>query len=332
VDYSSSDALSSLGQAQASPQGQVSPQAQPRLLCSVISIVERSVIGVSFFKSRSWLSIRQTPVPRVHYSDPCACLAMAVLAQHRLRLMRILPFAILLLSCQRAESSTATSPPGENKEPSTKALEKGAEAMQDLAPVRAFDHYLNGFHVMKNDTSLHMEAHHYCKNMNEEFTQCVIFDGNSAKANLIGIEYIISEKLFEGLAEDERKLWHPHNFEILSGELVLPGVVDVAEKAALAKKLNSYGKTWHVWDTGHAGHPAAHNMPVGEPLLAWSYNGDGEISAELLDARDKRMKLDTNAKRKQRADLAKDAHPQEGVDLLKDKLKRTGAPEGVKQK
>jgi hypothetical protein len=36
-----------------------------------------------------------------------------------------------------------------------------------------------------------MEAHHYCKVVNDDLLQCLIFDGNSSNANLIGTEHII---------------------------------------------------------------------------------------------------------------------------------------------
>jgi hypothetical protein len=153
--------------------------------------------------------------------------------------------------------------------------------------------------------------------VNEEFTQCVIFDGNTSTSNIIGVEYIVSEKLFATLASDEQQRWHPHNYEILSGQLVLPGLPDVAEKAALKKKLNSYGKTWHIWDTGHLGHPAADKLPVGEPRLAWSFNRDGESPEQLVRERDARMGVNSEAKKKGRADLADLAHPQKGVEPSK---------------
>ncbi|HEY0708739.1 MAG TPA: OBAP family protein [Polyangia bacterium] len=235
-------------------------------------------------------------------------------------------------ACKRENSppSNAQAPPGREKELGTKVLETSARALQDLSAIRGLDHYLDGFHVMKDDPSLHMEAHHFCKGMNEEFTQCVIFDGNTKDANIIGLEYLISEQLFETLTATEKRSWHPHNYEILSGQLVLPNVPAVAEKAALKKKINSYGKTWHVWDTGHVGHPAADKLPVGSPRLAWSYNRDGEAPAGLVEARDKRMKIDTAKLRADRADLAAIAKPQMGVDDLKDQLKtRAGAPPGV---
>lgn len=105
------------------------------------------------------------------------------------------------------------------------------------------------------DESHGMEAHHYCRQVNQDFAQCVPFDGNSPEANLNGVESIISERLFETLPARERTFWHPHNYEILSGQLVMPGLPDVAERQALAGKMNSYGKTCHLWNTGGNGKP-----------------------------------------------------------------------------
>ena len=31
---------------------------------------------------------------------------------------------------------------------------------------------------------------------------------------ILGIEYIVSEKLFESLSPDEQKLWHSHDYEV----------------------------------------------------------------------------------------------------------------------
>jgi hypothetical protein len=234
-------------------------------------------------------------------------------------------------ACRADERASAqVRPPGEEKRPSTKALEKGAELLQDLTPVRQFDHYLDGFHVMRDAPEHHMEAHHYCAGMNEELTQCVIFDGTGAEANLIGIEYILSERLFEELPEEEKSYWHPHNYEILSGALVMPGVPAPAEKEALERKMNSYGKTWHIWDTGHLGHPAANPLPLGEPLLAWSYNRDGEMPEQLARARDQRLSISTEEKRRERRDLADRARPQRGVDDMRPAFPEAGgAPPGV---
>ena len=97
---------------------------------------------------------------------------------------------------------------------------------------------------------MQMESHHYCDQLNEDLAQCVLYDGNADGARLHGVEYIISAKLYEALPSEERAYWHPHNYEILSGELRMPGLPAAAEDETLKGKLNSYGKTWHFWKTG----------------------------------------------------------------------------------
>lgn len=211
--------------------------------------------------------------------------------------------------------------PGDPKSAKTRALETGAKVLQGNAPLRPFDVYLVGFHPMKDQPGMQMEAHHYCHQMNEDFAQCTLFDGNGRDAKLNGIEYIISEKLFEALPEAERKFWHPHNGEILSGQLVAPAIPAAAEKALMKSKMNSYGKTWHTWNTGHEGHPAD-ALPLGPPALAWSFSRDGEALPSLLAKRDRKLGIDTAEKRRQRADLQPLARPQSGVDALKGKFSR----------
>lgn len=227
----------------------------------------------------------------------------------------------LMVACDRStEPSNPMAPPGSEKDLGSTVLQKGASILQNMSPVSGFDYYLNGFHVMKDHPALHMEAHHYCRDLNDEFTQCVIFDGSTSDSNLVGIEYIISENLFVSLPEDEKRSWHPHNYEILSGQLVMPGIGAIAEKAALQKKLNSYGKTWHIWDTGHFGRPAANTLPVGQPMLAWSYNRDGEAPEKMLAERNERLKVDVEAKREDRKSFAAVARPQTGEKELEGRI------------
>ena len=228
---------------------------------------------------------------------------------------------LLLLACIGmavacgGEREPHTTPQGQEKSTRTQGLELGAQALQSNAPVAAMDIYVVGFHPMKDDPTQQMEAHHFCRQVNEDFAQCTLFDGNTSSANLNGIEYIISEKLFATLPEEERQYWHPHNYEILSGQLMAPGLPATAEKALMRSKMNSYGKTWHVWHTGSMGQ-GAQTLPLGPPMLAWSFNRDGEANPELVEQRDARMGLDTTAVRRQRQDLAAVARPQEGVDAL----------------
>jgi hypothetical protein len=223
-----------------------------------------------------------------------------------------------------AESHTgaeSAQPQGEEKSAKTQALELGAKVLQGKAPMGNFDVYMVGFHPMKDHPTHQMTAHHYCNQVNEDFAQCVLFDGNTEDANMNGVEYIISEKLFATLPEEEREYWHPHNGEILSGQLLAPGIPDAAERELMESKMNSYGKTWHVWSTGHHD-MAADPLPYGPAMLAWSFSRDGEAHPDMVAKRDRDMDQDTQEAREQRQELLKLAKPQRGVDALKDKFGR----------
>src|SRR5690606_41856015 len=100
-----------------------------------------------------------------------------------------------------------------------------------------------------------------------------------------------------------------------------PGIPDPAEESLMKSKLNSYGKTWHVWKTGHHGAPAD-ALPLGPAMLAWSFNRDGEAAQEMIDERDRDMGVDTAETRRKREGLTKLAKPQTGVDALKGKFSR----------
>jgi Protein of unknown function (DUF1264) len=205
--------------------------------------------------------------------------------------------------------------PGAPVTAKTSALETAANLIQSKGPVSKISINLDGFHAAKDDPKMQMEAHHYCNQVNEDFAQCVLFDGNTADSRLMGVEYIISAKLYGTLPSGEKAYWHPHNFEVLSGQLRLLGVPEVAEKEALKGKINSYGKTWHTWKAGMYGQKGD-DLPLGPARLQWSFNHDGEDAPGMVDARDQRMGLKTADARKDREDLTPLAKPQGGVDAM----------------
>jgi hypothetical protein len=240
---------------------------------------------------------------------------------------------VTLLAACAGESTPAQggneTAPGADRTAKTAALESAAQLMQGRGPVDQIAMHLVGFHPSKSDPRTQMESHHYCNQVNQDFAQCVLYDGDADDARLHGIEFIISEKLYATLPAEERAYWHPHNYEILSGTLRMPNLPDAAEEAALRDKMNSYGKTWHVWNTGVFGQQPD-PLPLGPAHLAWSFNYDGEAAPGMIDARDKRMNLDTAEARRERADLRALARPQGGVDAMKGQFPNvTGTVEGV---
>ena len=236
--------------------------------------------------------------------------------------------ALAFAGCTGDGEVPSPEPAGTPKAPATAVLEAGARALQDTAPVEGLDMHLVGFHPMKDAPHMQMEAHHFCRQVNEDFAQCALFDGTGAEANLTGVEYIISEAAFEALPAEERAYWHPHNAEILSGQLVAPGIPEAAEKALMRQKMNSYGKTWHTWHSKHGVEPGD-SMPVGPAMLAWSFNRDGEADPALVAERDRRMDIDTAKRRAARQDLRELARPQWGVDALREHFPGATPIDGV---
>jgi hypothetical protein len=228
-----------------------------------------------------------------------------------------------------ADRHSPVRPAGQDKGAWLAALEQGANLLQDPTPLKGFDVYVVGLHCAKDEPDEQMEAHHYCRVVNDDLLQCVLFDGNTREANLIGVEYIVSERLFDSLPEQEKSYWHPHNYEVLSGQLVAPGLPDVAERAFLKQLLNSYGKTWHTWHTGRHDDRPGHDLPLGDPKLMWSFNRDGESDEALLRNRNDALGIDVGAKRAQRQQFVELAHPQCGVDAMKDRFSGTTPIPGV---
>jgi hypothetical protein len=177
-------------------------------------------------------------------------------------------------------------------------LEAGASILQDKPPIESINAYLDGFHFYNGRPAVQMEAHHYCSIINEDVTQCVIYDGNQRDAKIMGVEYIVSAKLFATLPSAEKSLWHSHVHEVKSGQLIAPGIAQAAEHALMAKLISTYGKTWHTW------HTDSHDrLPLGMPQLMMGFTADGQADAALVADRDRRFGIRSQDKRKDRADL-----------------------------
>ena len=221
--------------------------------------------------------------------------------QHRCKnqLVIILSFCIVFLfSCGGKNTESNVTAPGEEKTGKTEALEKSANIIQDKTPLKKISMYLNGFHFYNGDINAQMEAHHYCTKVNEDITQCVIFDGNGDDAKIMGVEYIISRKLFTTLPEEEKKLWHSHVYEVKSGELIAPGVPQLAEHELMEQIVSTYGKTFHTWHTDKE-----LTLPVGVPQIMMGFTKDGQLADSLIKGRDKRFKISTAEKRENRKDI-----------------------------
>jgi Protein of unknown function (DUF1264) len=209
-----------------------------------------------------------------------------------------LAFGPALVSCNGGDTHSDVKAPGAEPTAKTQALEAGAAALQSQAPIRAINAYLNGFHFYNGRMKGQMEAHHYCAILNEDLIQCVIYDGNVKDAKLMGIEYVVSAKLFAGLPAAEKPLWHSHVYEVKSGSLIAPGIPEVAEHELMEKLVHTYGKTWHTWHTD-----LDKELPLGVPQLMMGFTADGQADPEMISARDQRFGISSAEKKENRADI-----------------------------
>ena len=143
-----------------------------------------------------------------------------------------------------------------------------------------------------------MEAHHYVNQINEDVYQAIIFDGNEKDAKIMGIEYIITAKMFAQLTPEEKTLWHSHRFEVASGSLIAPGIPEIAEHELMEKLISTYGKTIHTWHTDQD-----RNLPVGSPMIMMGFTKEGQLNPKLLADRDKRFNISTLNKKDNRKDI-----------------------------
>ncbi|MGN8159065.1 OBAP family protein [Salinisphaera sp. SWV1] len=188
-------------------------------------------------------------------------------------------------------------PTGGGHPPRHQALDTAAALAQRKIPLESMNTYLNGFHMYADDMGRQVEASHFCMHLAPDLHQCVIFDANAKDAKLIGIEYIISVERYARLPDDEKRLWHSHHYEIKSGQLVAPGIPEMAEHAYFEDLVTTYGKTFHTWQVDRD------DFPYGVPQLMMAFTEDGQIDAEKLAARDRRLGVDSDKRRANRVDI-----------------------------
>lgn len=203
-------------------------------------------------------------------------------------------------------ASAVAQPPAETAAAAPQS--RGSEANADLAPINAIGAHVCGIHFYSGNMKRQLIAQHYCSHFSDEVLQCVIFDSEKKNARMIGIEYIVSAKIFESLLADEKKFWHSHNYEVKSGALTGPGMADAAEKDLMKVLIGTYGKTWHTWQVDRGD-----KLPLGIPQLMMAFTADGQLNAKVAAERNSLYPISVAAKKAARADIA-DAKIDPGAD------------------
>ncbi|XP_044500633.1 oil body-associated protein 1A-like [Mangifera indica] len=198
--------------------------------------------------------------------------------------------------------------PGEKITTGTTLLETTTAAIQGFGPTNKIHQHLCAFHFYSDDMTRQVEAHHFCGHQNEEMRQCLIYNSPEADAKLIGIEYIISEKLFLTLPDSEKPLWHTHEYEVKSGMLFMPGVPGPIQRQDLDKVCKTYGKTIHFWQVDRGD-----NLPLGIPQIMMSLTRDGQLYQKLATDVEKRYGVSFAKESENRAHMT---GPEHGIHPL----------------
>lgn len=184
-------------------------------------------------------------------------------------------------------------------------------------PLHNICEFLNALHIYseeaRHNVTRYVEATHFCAHVRPGIRQCLIYDSPEKDARLIGVEYMISKEHYKKLADEEKKLWHSHDFEVKSGMLFLPCPENVdplewekAETEAMKEIVGLYGKTWHFWQIDRGD-----ELPIGYPTLMGSLTEAEQTDLDsALRERNARFSVDHHKFAKQREHIKKpEIHP-----------------------
>ena len=124
-----------------------------------------------------------------------------------------------------------------------------------------------GVHLLKELPEHAQVAYHFCKEVNGDLNQCVLYDGTGPDARLIGVEYLVSDAVYQKMPLEEKAYWHDHKYEVDAGYLKSLTQTGDAEKKTLASVRTLWGKVYHTWASGTT-------YPRGPARLYWSVTGE----------------------------------------------------------
>lgn len=125
----------------------------------------------------------------------------------------------------------------------------------------------------------------------------------------VGVEYIVSDAIFESLPPEEQKLWHSHAYEVKAGLWTDVGVPEPLQSSEMARMAKTYGKLWCTWQVDRGD-----RLPLGAPALMVSPQDDpaADVRPDLVRNRDDKYRYSTTELRAARADVAVPAEPRPG--------------------
>ncbi len=105
-------------------------------------------------------------------------------------------------------------------------------------------------------------AHHWCKKVSDDLTECQLYDGDGPHARLVGVETIVSAQLWKTFGAAEQAQWHYHKTELKKIHATLPGMSKAEAAKVVAAISPTYGKVYILWD------PMTSKSPIGPPHVS----------------------------------------------------------------
>jgi hypothetical protein len=186
---------------------------------------------------------------------------------------RILAKAPILLACLAGLAGGVFLSDALKPSPARADDTKAAHAQPPVSPKAPIEEILHcplafaGVHLLKDLPEYSQVAFHYCKSVNDQVSQCVLYDGTGPDARLIGVEYLVSDAIYQKMPTEEKLFWHDHKYEVDAGLLKSLTQAGDDEKKTLAVVKTLWGKVFHTWATGKT-------YPSGPPRLFWAVTGE----------------------------------------------------------
>jgi hypothetical protein len=187
--------------------------------------------------------------------------------------------------------------PGKQQSMTSRIGEDMASMIQSFPPLKQFDTHLSTIKCYGNNLKRQVPVHEYVMHVNDEVMQCLIMDSDRSDAKLIGVEYIISDRLYQQLPSDEKKLWYSKGYEMKSGALVAPRMPMSMEHKLMSDLAPTYAKSVALWQVDKD------RLPLGLPQFMISPNREGLLDSNVLRQRDRSLGIDSEAERKNRSDI-----------------------------
>jgi hypothetical protein len=164
-------------------------------------------------------------------------------------LVAVTPLLSFSVSTTTAQMSNMTETAGSSSSPM--ANETAVTASMPGKPVDGYDApqgHLNAVRHVFNDPALRVE--HFCKPSDKIVLVCQLYDGASANATLIGVEYIIMQGQYDSLPDREKPYWHAHRVEFRPdrADPMMPELSPEQARAEMAKLMPTWGKVVITWN------------------------------------------------------------------------------------